>query len=296
MPLPAGPPPNSFCYVIEDAAGDVHLIDPGSDLDSNWALLAGALHAVGSSVDRVASITATHLHPDHLGLAERVRAASGARVLMHAAEQETLDWVVAHGPIVPDYRAWGVPADQLDTLIGIASHRHTAALTADALIADGDVLPIPGREIRVLHTPGHTAGHVVLRDVESALIFTGDHVLPEIFPGIGLGGQTPDPLGDYVDSLARVELFDDHEVCPGHGHRFLGLAQRCAQSRAHQLSRSDEVARILTAAPDASVWEVAKQVSWTDGWEGLRSFRLAAALAQTHMRISFIRGHDTMGV
>ncbi len=72
----------------------------------------------------------------------------------------------------------------------------TAEPFADLLVEDGDVLPIAGREVRALWTPGHTAGHLCLVDEGDGLLFTGDHVLPRINPGIGLGGRTAtNPLG-----------------------------------------------------------------------------------------------------
>ena len=44
---------------------------------------------------------------------------------------------------------------------------------------------LTGRDLLAVPTPGHTQGHVVFADVERALLFAGDHVLPRITPSVG---------------------------------------------------------------------------------------------------------------
>src|SRR5690606_14753860 len=80
--------PYTLAYVLLDARGDAHLIDTGWDSDENWRRLGDGLAAAGRGIEDVATVTVTHLHADHLGLAERVRAASGATLAMHRVEHE----------------------------------------------------------------------------------------------------------------------------------------------------------------------------------------------------------------
>ena len=134
-----------------------------------------------------------------------------------------------------------------------------------------DHLQHPGLAIEVLHTPGHTTGSICLRLPEERLLLTGDHVLPAIHPGLGLGGSSDrNPVAEYLDSLGRVVGHDDHEVLPGHNYRFTGLAERAAATAAHHRRRTDEVAAALERTPDASVFEVASVLTWTAGWQRLR--------------------------
>ena len=72
----------------------------------------------------------------------------------------------------------------------------------DVLLTDDELLPLAGRRIRAIWTPGHTPGHLCLHDEDNDVLLTGDHVLPRISPNIGLQphSATP-PLGPYLDSL-----------------------------------------------------------------------------------------------
>ena len=292
--MPGGHIPYSLCYLIEDDRGGVHVVDPGWSSDDNWASLTRAVAASGRRVDDIASVVVTHLHPDHLGMADRVRAASGAALVLHEREQAALETMAGRAPAESaEHRCdvWGVPAERLAELDVTAGRPPMdAQLPADVLVTDGERLDIPGRDVRVVLTPGHTPGHICLVDAVKGLVFTGDHVLPTIHPGLGLGGETAtNPIGDYLASLERIAVFDEYEVCPGHEYVFRGLAARCATTAEHHLRRSREVAERLRIDGDPTVWQVASELTWTAGWANLSGFYLLSALAQTAMHLDFVR-------
>lgn len=252
MPMPTPGNPHVFAYLVEDAAGAPHLIDSGLDLPDAVAAFDAGLGALGHTMADVRTITVTHLHRDHLGLADRVRAAGGAVVAMHAAE-------------APD-----------------------AAVTADRLLGDGDRLEIPGREFTVMHVPGHTAGSIGVTG--EGVVFTGDHVLPDQFPGIGVGGPvSTNPIADYRASLERVRALDGLRVLPGHGWVFDDLGARVDETLAHHGKRTAEVAAVLAREPAASIEEIASQLTWSAGWENLTGIYRDSALRQTAWHAALVR-------
>ncbi|UOQ57088.1 MBL fold metallo-hydrolase [Leucobacter allii] len=317
MPMASPQLPYNLCTVI--AADDgMHVIDPGVDGAAQFERLADELAALGSGIADVATITATHLHGDHLGLAARLRAASGARLLLHRAEDDALPRLARQraaelgrdgapapgagaGPAARDPDAetsrerrarWGVPPEESRSIsASAAADGETAGLPrADVRLEDGDLLPIPGRRIAAIHTPGHTTGHLALRDAEGGVIYTGDHVLPAMTSGLGLGARSEtNPVAEYLEGLERIAVFDADEVSPGHQFRFRGLAERCAALAEHHLRRTREVAAVLAREDDPTVWRVASQLRWSAGWDGLDGFVLGSALAQTEMHMAFVR-------
>lgn len=297
-------PHYTLSYLLLDDADGVHLVDPGWDSDENFHALEGVLAELSHGIRDVRTITVTHLHPDHLGMAARVREASGAVVALHALEQSAIEELTtpplniqASDTEAPDtdalarFTAWGVPEDRHPELLA-AVHRRAAwkPVTADVLLADGDRLAIPGHDVRALHTPGHTTGHLALVDTARGVILTGDHLLPSQFPGIGLGGTAVgNPIDDYLRSLARVAEFDAFEALPGHGFRFRGIAERCHETAAHHERRSSEVAEL--ASERSTVWDIASGLTWTAGWENLRGLELLSALSQTSLHRDRVSGH-----
>jgi len=277
----------TLSYVLLDSAGGVHLIDPGVDTDANWQRLDELLSALGRTVADIRTIIVTHLHFDHLGMGARVRAASGAEVVLHRLEQAAIDGEFG-GADHDRFDRWGVPHSRRDELARVTEERFSKAqITADRLVEGGSELMLGDIRLEVIWTPGHTYGSICLRDPARKLIFTGDHVLPLLNPGLGLGGPTPsNPISDYLDALDRVAAFDDHQVCPGHGFRFYGLRARCEKLGRHHARRTAEVAGVLDTLDRPSVWQVASQLYWSLGWENLSHYLLDSALAQVEMHIS----------
>ncbi|MBB5632766.1 glyoxylase-like metal-dependent hydrolase (beta-lactamase superfamily II) [Cryobacterium mesophilum] len=292
LPQPGTLPHYAFSYLLLDSGGAVHVIDAGWDSDENWQRFTRVLSGLGRSEKDVATVTVTHLHPDHLGMAARIRAASGASVALHRAEQDGIRELAA--PVVESevearLESWGVPTDRRPELLEAFRGRSGwTAFTADRLLDDGESLEIPGRSVRALHTPGHTTGHLAFVDDANELLFLGDLLLPNQFPGIGLGG-TPvaNPIDDYLASLATVAALDRFEALPGHGYRFTGIAARSEETAAHHGRRTEQVASAI--APGQTVWDLASVLTWTAGWQNLRGLALLSALSQTDLHLARIR-------
>lgn len=291
LPFHSRYPGSTLTYVVEAADGALTVIDPGWATEQNLALLTGALGRIGRSADDVSLVVVTHLHPDHIGLADRLRRASGATVALHRAEQRALHEGMPRTDVPPDWFAgWGVPSERWDELLRWwVQERRYPDVTADLLLDDGDRLPIAGHELSVLHTPGHTTGSICLLDEREHAIFTGDHLLPDAYPGIALGGRSArNPIAEYLDALDRLAPYDDLEALPGHGWRFRPLGERRERIAAHHRRRSDEVASALDRLTAPTIWRVAAELHWSGGWPAMRDYRLASALSQTELHVGLL--------
>lgn len=289
VPFLFGVPDATLAYVVKGSDGALAVIDPGWSDDDGLTVLRAGLETIGRRLDDVGLVVVTHLHADHLGAAAAVRRRTGARVAMHRLEVEALhraredaaenDAEIATWGVPEHLRAGVVEAWGSGRRIG---HGRTAEPFADLQLEDDDELPIAGRSIRTLLTPGHTEGHSCFVDEEDGLLFTGDHVLPRINSGIGLGGRTAtNPLGAYLASLRRLEPYDSLEVCPGHEYRFRGVADRARVLAEHREERSRHVSRALDELSRPTLFEVAARVPFSGGIESMTGFLLASALTQT---------------
>ncbi|MGH3579897.1 MAG: MBL fold metallo-hydrolase, partial [Mycobacterium sp.] len=89
VPIPENPLRYVLVYVLELDDG-VAIVDAGWDTDSAWQALNDGLGEAGGSISDVRAVLVTHIHPDHYGLAGRVRRASGAWIGLHPADAEML--------------------------------------------------------------------------------------------------------------------------------------------------------------------------------------------------------------
>lgn len=295
-PIPEGAIPHTLTYVLESQGGGIHLIDPGWDSRENLTTLTSSLRSLGHSLEDVETVIATHHHPDHLGIADRLRGISGATVLFSAVEREVLAQQTAPG--VRDQvryasvlEGWGVPRDRRAELAAAFDRPSLIDdMVVDRALADGDLIQLVGHTLRVIATPGHTDGHICLVDAARGLLYSGDHILPGIYSGIGIGTLPgSEPLGDYLASVDKLAPLDELEILPGHEFRFTGLGARRGQIVAHHLRRTREVASLADAFGNAPVWDYAQHLTWTAGWDGLSGFWLHSALRQTEMHLDLVR-------
>ena len=164
VPIPSSPLRYTLCYAFTGDA-NVVIVDPGWDSADGRQALAAGLAAAGAAPRDVAGAVVTHVHPDHHGLSNWVREESGAWIAMHSAEAETLPARIVRGRKPgsdPDWlRGHGVPEEDVDVLV-VDPALMTGVLSMpgpDRFVADGERLPIPGRDVRAVWTPGHTPGH-----------------------------------------------------------------------------------------------------------------------------------------
>ncbi|MDO3704980.1 MBL fold metallo-hydrolase [Micromonospora sp. C28SCA-DRY-2] len=151
---------NSYALVDDD--GSVTLVDCG--VKRAPARIVRGLAAIGRTPADVTRIVLTHAHPDHAGGAAELARRTGAPVAVHAADAG----YAAAGQAPP--RDPAVTGARL--FARLPGGRFPAVEVAQPL-ADGDVLPVGGG-LRVVHTPGHSPGHVSLLHEPTRVLITGD--------------------------------------------------------------------------------------------------------------------------
>ncbi|ONH56280.1 MBL fold metallo-hydrolase [Frankia sp. CcI49] len=298
VPLPTAGLTHVFMYLFETDRG-AYVIDSGWDTDAAFAAVEAGLAVAGYSVTDLRGIMPTHMHPDHYGLAGRLREASGAWIALHPADAALLR---AH-PLEPAdlfrnlnaemLRAGAPPsAMRAFTAEKLPPGPFPAAASPDILLDDGDRPDVPGWDLRAVWTPGHSPGHLCFWEPANRLLLSGDHVLPRITPNIPFGAAVgDDPLGDYLRSLDKVDALPAEATLPAHEYRFDGLTDRVAQLRRHHDQRFGEVLATLDDGP-ATAWEVASRMEWSRPWDEIEGFmkRSAVAEALAHLRALERRG------
>lgn len=298
VPIPDNPLRYVLVYAFESARGP-YIVDAGWNTDDAWHTLVAGLAAAGFDVGDVQGVLVTHIHPDHYGLAPRVREASGAWVALHPADaallehryEDTADLMAAVSAML---RRNGAPADEIEglTAASLPMISRVAAGRPDRLLEDGDEPEVPGWDLQALWTPGHSPGHLCFYERRHRLLLSGDHVLPRITPNISYHPQAgPDPLGAFLASLDRVGRLPTDEVLPAHEYRFGDLPARVAALKAHHEDRFDEALAAIKDGVDTA-WGIAGRFTWSRPWEQITGFMRRAAVGETlaHLRTLEVRG------
>lgn len=180
------------CSIFGDeATRQAIVIDPGDGDDLTAIQATLARHNL-----TVQAIVITHAHIDHIGGAARLKALTGAPVLMNENDQ-------------PLY-------DHLDTQAGWLGMAPPERTTIDTPARDGDTLNLGETEIQIRHTPGHTQGSLCLFVPSEATLIAGDTLFRDSI------GRTDLPGGDGRQIIRSIHnqlltLPENTKVICGHG-------------------------------------------------------------------------------
>lgn len=218
-------------YAVKLGQVNAYLIDEGDDgltlIDAGFPESAGdieaAIREIGHDPGDLTNILITHAHPDHLGSAARL-SSRAVPVSMHSADAGIAAQGIIHQTMSPGP---GLLNWVLFHLVIGSKTAEFPAFEADRTTSDGDTLDIAGG-IEVIHTPGHTAGHVALlwkRD--RGVLFAGDVASNMLGLGYMLGY---DDIDTGKQSLRKLSGMDFEVAVFGHGRPILsGASQRFAQ-------------------------------------------------------------------
>lgn len=176
------------CYfIINNETKEMLIADPGDSAE----MLADRIRREKLEPK---AVLLTHGHFDHAMAAEELAEMFGIKIYAHEAEKDTLE----------------DPGKNVSLMIGSRDVYH-----ADVYVKDKEVLNLAGMELKVLHTPGHTAGGCCYYLEKEKALFSGDTLFCQSV------GRTDFPGGSMSGVVRSIKeklmvLPDDVKVYPGH--------------------------------------------------------------------------------
>jgi glyoxylase-like metal-dependent hydrolase (beta-lactamase superfamily II) len=282
-------------YLLAD--GDkVTLVDCGvwrSDVgDAGLAALEKGLQGAGYALRDVSRIIVTHAHIDHYGLAGRLMELTGAELWMHAMTDLDCEKyrhpqtaIARRRDMYADHGLTGPELDSLAESLTVWLPYLYSVVEASRRLRGGEQIMIGGRAWEVVHTPGHSFGHVCLFSHDAGVLFSGDHLLPGVTPPVTFErGFDADPLRSYLESLKRIEALRPALVLPGHGSPFGEVPRRIEAILRNKMRRLKAIRQVIEEGP-ATVVQIADRVFTRVMLVHQRRF----ALAETLAHIAYLR-------
>ncbi len=299
VPIPDNPLGYLNAYLLEGRNGWL-LVDTGWNTPTAFACLETGLKELGLTLEDIATIIVTHVHPDHFGLAGRIKHASPkTELLTHRWEADLIESRYIKFSELQDEMATmlqrqGVPPVELSTLpyASMPALRFVTVANPDRVLYGGEIISTGVYDLEVIWTPGHSPGHICLYEPNNKILFSGDHILPTISPNVGYHVQSGDnPLGDYICALHKVENLPVTKVLPAHEHIFTDLPGRIRELINHHEARKAEIQEAITREA-LNVYDVSAHITWNIPgltWEQLPPLQKRFAVTETMAHLQSMR-------
>lgn len=264
LPLPWPGVPHCNAWAVASEGGFV-LFDTGMYEPDSLEQLERALAMCELRLQDVRLVVCTHAHSDHCGQAPLICERAGCELWMHPSHElltrmvEDPEAVFARRLEVA--RQSGVPEEPLRRY---AEQRRPARsgfagpVQPDRDLLEGVTVASDLGEWVVYETPGHAPSHVCLFQPQRRLLISGDHLLGRISLYFEFG-FSPDPVGEFLASLEKVERLDARLCLAGHGRTFTDVHAHIRGNR-ELVSERLALVRAALARGEATAFEVVPAV------------------------------------
>src|SRR3954451_19507696 len=266
LPLPWPGVPHCNAWAIKAGDGIV-LVDTGMHEPGSLEQLERAMKMVSLRLEDVRLLVCTHAHSDHYGQAGPILDRAGCELWMHpnhrhmtqaaedpdAALERRLEVALQSG--VPP-AAIEVAREQRKQSGGFGIAR---LVEPDHPLREGDEVMTDLGAWRVVETPGHAPSHVCLFQPERRVLISGDHLLGRVSLFYDYG-WSPDPVGEFLSSLDKVEDLDARLCLAGHGRTFTDVRAHIHANRELVAERLTKVLEAISFAEERTAFEVVPHV------------------------------------
>ena len=202
-------PPATHTNALLLGGEDIVLVDPGSPWEGELRRLIRIIDSEARRTGgRLVGIWLTHQHDDHVAGAEAIRRRYDVPIHCHSAT---------------------------------AAQLRDEGIRIEGRLEDGQAVDLPGRpplRIRVVHTPGHSSGHLCFFEERTRTLLCGDMLSGYSTVVI----NPPDgSMTEYIESLDKLTALRPQVILPSHGTMFPEAGKALNAARQHRLRREDSV-------------------------------------------------------
>jgi len=295
-----------YLFTLKDK---IVLIDAGYSLKYWQNAFYEALKDLQINLEDIDYCIITHEHPDHTGLVtELKRANPDVKICIHKIAHELAklrkelsentnleEKIRERGQLLISY---GLKKEDVDLMMqrfgrggmGFEYIEPDLLLNNDDRIVDG--------ELQIVHSPGHSVGHICIYYPKKDILFSGDHILSKITPHLGTlvipGAEEfnkknnyENILKHYLRSLDRIDELNSRIILPGHEEIIYSPHERIKAIKNHHQNRLYEISKIIQNNPIPPL-----QIALHHFGDDLDQMNQILAISETLVHLDYLEFQD----
>jgi glyoxylase-like metal-dependent hydrolase (beta-lactamase superfamily II) len=300
LSLPDFAPDSVNIYLIKTGDGYA-IIDTGWDSPLSIQSLESQLAEIGARLTDIKQIIITHCHIDHFGMIVRLKQLNSNTLYIPRREIPIVKLRFTGGdhylPMTDKFlQSHGMPEAELippDVLLPVPEN--LVLTQPDVLLDGGEEIVTGDYTLKVINTPGHTAGHIALYEPRKKFLFSGDVLLPTIATNAAVYVQhIPFPLQQYLDSLNKLKDLDIEIVLPGHEYIFTNHRKRIEELFRHHQEKARATLKVMADGKSKTAYDVSRMLSISsrtgiNHWPELSGWDKRFAVLQTIAHLESLR-------
>jgi len=292
IPLPNSPLKYINSYLIKSGKRCL-IIDTGMNRDECREAMTSSIQKLGVDLGQT-DFYITHVHSDHVGLAGNMVTPT-SKTYLNWKEIPVFDQVytdIYRTSLFQSHSPHGFPKKTLEeALRAMPGFKFSPAKGVTfSGVEDGTSIETGSYTFQCVETPGHSMGHMCLYEPKRKLLISGDHILFDITPHIGLSLGLDNPLGCYLSSLERIDKLDIKLILPGHRRCGSDHHKRIEEIKAHHKLRLTEIVQSLSHG-EQTAYEITSQLTWDlnyPSWKHFPSLQKYLAVDETIAHLKYL--------
>lgn len=299
---------NSYFFIGKPEQGQRHLlVDTGFRTEECKTAILNGMMQLGAKMEDT-DILLTHLHVDHSGnVSDFANAESKVYIgrqdgeyLLEIGDEYDEEMEMVLTRYIRDrrkrMREHGIAEHLIREMIEATPSRTKCSafeFKNYTLLDDEDVLEAGDYRLRAIDTPGHTPGEMCFEIEGTGAMLLGDHVLFDITPNITDWSEVEDSLGDYLNSLDKIDQYEVTIPLPGHRNRG-DFHKRIASLKAHHEQRLDDCWNVIHELGHARLYEITGMMKWkirAANWDTFPATQRWFALGECLSHIDYLLKH-----
>lgn len=273
-------------YLLVDRQ-EVLAVDPDLRTKEDWIHLEDAIQQIPGE-KKLEKVFLTHLHSNWMDFSPEL-IPSSVKLLVSKADCRLSGQKEPWEYQRRWYRREGFPLHQLKEYNG-EDMRWTGLKEDINTIEPGEIVGVGELKLRCLRLPGHTPGHTALFLPTEALAFSGDTLLLDRLPYVGVWKGHPHALEQYLDSLEILRNTALQKIFPAHGAWGDLPAQRIDDIVQYYYLRLLELYQLVWNHPGLTAYELASRFRWRQKpWETLTAKQQWFAMGETLAHLVYLR-------